>query len=370
MAVPRPKTTTYPRERRRYQTGTDTITALGVMGTGIALPMLAAQTSFTLGRADICDLRVDRKYLAPQHARIERILVSSQASIRVTNVSSGKNDIVHNGEVASSEFDMAAGEWFEIGESKYYALNEEMRLARPEVMEVLGIRQYGAIDDLLLAAVKDSSRHVVLVGELGCDQERLGRQIHRASHRRHNVFHPMPERPKLNSTTRQHLSDACNGTVLVHLHHKGRLDERFVAALVHVHADAKLRLIICARSLDKVEASFPAALVNDAKKITIPPLRERISEISAMLDRWFIASRSPLRFSALRAELREGLLSHSWPENLQELRATKDLLIQLAPYRSVRQATKDSQFSRSALRGWAKKLNLTLQLPLIPDKAD
>jgi hypothetical protein len=346
----------------------DPITALGVIGTGITLPMLTAQTSFTLGRADTCDLRVDRKYLAPVHACIERILVSSRASIRITNVSSGKNDIVYNSEVALSEFGMAAGEWFEIGESKYYALNEEMRLARPEVMEAIGIRQYGAIDDLLIAAVKDSSRHVLLLGEPGCDQARLGRQIHRVSHRRHNAFHAMPERPKLNSTTRQALSDACNGTVLVHLHHRGRLDARFVAALVH--ADANLRLIICARSLDKAEASLPAALVNDAKKITISPLRERIGEIPALLDRWFIASRSPLRFTALREELREGLLSHTWPENLQELRAAKDLLVQLASYRSVRQATKDSQFSRGALRGWAKKLNLTLQLPLILDKTN
>ena len=83
------RTNTYPPERRRYQSGVDLITALGVLGTDIVLPMLSAQFEFTLGRAATCDLRVDRKYLASIHARIERIPISSHATLRVTDVSSG-----------------------------------------------------------------------------------------------------------------------------------------------------------------------------------------------------------------------------------------------------------------------------------------
>ena len=109
------RTLTYPVDLRGYQSGPDLITALGVVGTGITLPMLAAQTSFTLGRADRCDLQVSQKYLASMHARLDRVLVSSRANIRVSNVSSRKNDVVYN-EVAEREFLMGAGEWFEIGE--------------------------------------------------------------------------------------------------------------------------------------------------------------------------------------------------------------------------------------------------------------
>jgi hypothetical protein len=356
----------YPLDRRGYQSFPDLITALGVVGTGIALPLLVAQSSFTLGRSGLCDLRVDAKYLASRHAQLDRLLLSSRAGLRITNVSSGKNDIVYNG-VAESEFSIGAGDWFEIGESRYYALNEEMRLARPIVMEVLGIRRFKAIDDLLISAVRDSARHVLLLGEPGCDQERLGRIIHQVSHRRHKLFYAMPERPKLNRDDHQALRDTCNGTVFVPLHQRGKLDDRLVAALVH--PDARLRLIICAPSVEKIEASFPIHVVNEAKQIMIPPLRDRTSEIGELLDQWFSARRSLLRFSAFRDELRSSLVAYAWPGNLGELREAADILVHLSHCHSARQAGRDSQFSRGELRGWAKKLNLKLQLPLVPSKA-
>jgi len=101
-------TLTYPRDQRGYQSGPDLVTALGVFGRGVALAMLAGQDSFTLGRAEHCDLRVDNKYAAHVNARIERI-VNSRASLRITNVSSGKNDIVYNSEIAESGFEMGQG---------------------------------------------------------------------------------------------------------------------------------------------------------------------------------------------------------------------------------------------------------------------
>jgi hypothetical protein len=360
------RTETYPLDRRGYQSFPDLITALGVVGTGVALPMLVAQPSFTLGRSHLCDLRVDEKYLASRHAQIERLSGSARASLRITNVSSAKNAIVYNG-VAESEFSMGAGDWFEIGESRYYALNEEMRIARPIVMEVLGIRQFKAIDDLLISAVRDSARHVLLLGEPGCDQERLGRIIHQASHRRHNLFHTMPERPKLNRDDHQALRDACNGTVFVHLHQRGKLDERIVAALVH--PEARSRLVICAPSVEKIAASFPAHVVNEAKQIMILPLRDRAPEIGELLDQRFDACRAQLRFSAFRDELRSSLEAYAWPGNLGELREAADILVQLSHCRSARQAARESPFSRGELRGWAKKLNLKLLLPLVPSKA-
>jgi len=357
------RTDTYPRERRRYQSGVDPITALGVLGTDIVLPMLAAQFEFTLGRAATCDLRVDQKYLASIHARIERILVSSHATIHITNVSSGKNDIVYN-EVASKDFAIGAGEWFQIGETKYYALNEEMRLAWPKVMEILGIRHIAATSELLIAAARDSARHVLLLGEPGSDQERLGRLIHQVSHRRHNQFLALsePELPKLNSTRREDLQDACGGTVLVPLYDRGKLHERIVAMLTHPGAD--LRLIICARSLDKVDASFPSNLVHDAKEIVIPPLRQRKSEIPELVNQWSIAEHSSLRFSTLRDELRESILSYAWPENLRELRTLAGILTLLAHCRSPYQATKEFRISRGTLRGWSRKLDIKIAFPL------
>jgi hypothetical protein len=359
-------TNTYPPERRRYQSGVDLITALGVLGTDIVLPMLSAQFEFTLGRAATCDLRVDRKYLASIHARIERIPISSHATLRVTDVSSGKNDIVYN-EIAAKEFTLAAGEWFQIGETRYYALNEEMRLAWPRVMEILGVRNIAATSDLLVAAVRDSARHVVLLGEPGSEQERLGRLIHQVSHRRHNQFHPLPELPKLNGTHRDDLQDAGGGTVLVPLYRRGKLDDRLVEMLTHPAAD--LRLIICARTPDKVDASFPSDRLHAVKQIKIPPLRQRKNDIPELLNQWFIARHSSLRFPALRQELRDGIMAHTWPGNLRELRALSGILLQLASCRTVGEATGECQVSRGTLRGWAKQLNTAFEFPLVVREA-
>ena len=359
------RTETYPRDRRGYQTGPDLITALGVMGTGISLAMLVAQDAFTLGRAESCDLRVDIKYLAGVHVRFERI-VNSLANLRVVDVSSGKNDIVFLGEGAEREFVMGAGDWFEIGDTRYFAQNEEMRLARPKVAEILGIRKHQAIDELMIAAVQDSARPMLLEGESGSDQERLGRVIHQISHRRHNRFHHFPEGAKLDAAAKSAIRDARDGTVLVELHQKGALDGNFVDALVD--PEAKIRLIISARSVDKAEASFPIALVNDAKKFRISPLRERVDEIGELLDKWLIARRSQLRYGMLPPDVREGLKAYDWRDNLQELRESADRFAELARYTSIHQAIKDSELTRSNIRSWMKRLNLKIELPLIPDK--
>lgn len=356
-------TETYPRDRRGYQTRSDLITALAIGGRGVALPMLAAQDSFTLGRAAMCDLRADERYLAGMHARIERV-AGSRASIKVVNVSNGKNDIVY-GEVAESQFVMGAGEWFTIGETRYYALNEEMRLERPAVVEVLGVHNHDAIDEFLISAIRDSARHVVLIGESGCDQDKLGRIIHRISHRRHNRFLIIAEpKPKLHGQLQQDLRDSSNGTLLVTLDQKGRLDQFLVEAIAD--PAASLRLIICAHSKEKAEASFPASVMNEAKQIVIPSLRERANgEIHELLDRWFIAQRAQIRFSELRPGLRQGLLSYTWPGNLQELREAADYLVHLSQCGSGRQAAKAATFSRGALRRWIQRLNLTIKYPII-----
>ncbi len=327
--------------------------------------MLATEPSFTFGRADTCELRVDHKHVARFQARIDRI-ASARASLRVVDISNSKNDIVPNGEVAESEFVMGAGDWFQIGESRYYAMNDEMRSARSVVMDVLGIGQHDAIDDLLIAAVKDSSRHMLLVGEPGCDQERLGRVIHQISHRRHRRFHPIGKDPKLDSVMRQTLADTCHGTLLIPLYQRGKIDQRFVAAAIR--PEAGLRLIVCALSPAKIESSFPAEVLQHAKQIRIPPLRERASELPQLLDKWLVARRSSLRFAALRPELQQSLTAHTWPENLQELRETADRLAELAHYRSGYQVAKNSSVPNTSLRRWAKRLGLALKFPLVPDK--
>jgi hypothetical protein len=341
--------------------------AIGVWGKGRELAMLATQNSFTFGRAATCDLSLpDEKHLATVHIQFDRILNSAHASLRGADVSSGKNDVVVMGEVAEKEWVMGAGDWFNVGDTKYFALNEEMRHGRHRVMEILGIRQYEAVDDLLIAAVRDSTRHVLFVGEPGSDQDRLARVVHQCSHRRHNQYQAL-EGPKLDAKAQKKIADAKDGTLLVPMHEKGKLDTRLVAALVDPRAS--LRLVLCAKSQDKAGASFPQTFINDAKKISIPPLRKRVDDIPELLDQWLVGRRSVVRFAALRPEVREAIRAYTWPENIEELRETADILAELAHVQSARQATTE-QLTRGKVRGWMKKLGIKLKFPIVSDKAE
>jgi hypothetical protein len=356
--APFDRTEPFPYGERGYFAGTDQITALGIHGTEIELAMLAGQAAFTLGRAQTCDLRADRRFLAPTHARIERL--SNSSYLRVTNVSTGKNEIVFK-RSAQKEFHVGPGDAFQIGDTTYYALNDEMRLARPIAKEVFGAKRYAAIDDLLIAAVADSDRHIVLLGKPGSDQARLGHAIHVVSLRRRNRFLVIPSTHKPGSADLQTLRDARGGTILIWVPSKGKFDPSFTLAVLE--PEARVRVIICAHSLRKADASFPAAVVSEAKHVAIEPLDKRKDEIACLLDHWFVNRRSALRFAALTEANRDTLLSYRWPGNLEELREASNHLAVLAHYRSERQAALDTRTSRSTSRRW--RLRLRLRLPLL-----
>src|SRR5689334_892055 len=111
MPFPSP-TETYLNQRTYY--GTDPITAMRIHGTEIELPLLTGQAVFTLGRSAPCDLRVDLRYLAAVHARIERI--ANCEWLRITDVSSGKNPIIFKSH-REREFYMRPGDSFRIGKT-------------------------------------------------------------------------------------------------------------------------------------------------------------------------------------------------------------------------------------------------------------
>ena len=115
-----------------------------------------------------------------------------------------------------------------------------------------------------------------------------------------------------------------------------------------------------------MNASFPPAVVGGAQEVAIPPLRERKDEFPQMLDYWLVSNGSRLRFAALTDQAQQKLRSYHWRGNLQELRVAADHLAQLAHFRSERQATLDTETTRSEIRSWRKRLQLSL--PLTPTK--
>lgn len=354
------RTETYPFDNRAgYLGGTDLITALRIYGTTIELPLLAGLLVATLGRSG--DLRVDHRYLAKVHARLERV---SGNWLRVENISSDRKNPIIFGHHEVSEFYIKPGDQFRIGDTIYYALNEEMRLARRAVAEILGETQDTEIDDCLIAASVDADRHIVLIGEPGSDQARLGHEMHRASTRRHSQFIAVPPTRTPGSADLQSIRDARNGTLLIWLPTKGKFDQDFISYVMA--PQTKVRLIICSSSAGKVNGSFPTSITEGAARFTIPPLHVRKEEIPVLLDRWFVERRSSIRFEALAPTIQSKLQSHRWPRNLQELQAAAGHLALLSHYRSEREAERDHSTTRGESRAWRKRLKLPL--PLVPTK--
>lgn len=321
--------------------------------------MLAGRSKFTFGTAPGCDICVERRHVSFSHALLER----RADRILVTDLES-KNGIVFQGR-KRKQFEIGPGDAFSIDKTVFYVLNDEMRLARSLVAGILGPQRMDAIDDLLMEAVQ--GRHVFLRAEPGCDQERLGRAIHRMSLRRRHRFVIAQPGAQDSVPVPQLVTNARNGTLLLRLDATGaRLDPAFVEALLS--PEANVRIILCARSLKEAIDSVTEALASSAYRVEIPPVRERSGEIAAVLESWFIDRQSRLRFSDFTDENQAALRAYRWPENLEELREAADLLIQLAPHQFERQAAQEVNIPRSNVKRWLDARNLTL--PLLRELAD
>src|SRR5215470_6790705 len=151
-----PRTETYPQDKRAgYLGGTDQPAALRIHGTPHELALLAGQLVFQLGRDG--DLRANHPYLASLHLRIER----QGNYLKLENISTNKkNALVFQGREVETYCLVQPGDKFRIGDTVYYVLNEEMRMARRKVAQVLGETNDAAIDDCLIIAAKDANSHV------------------------------------------------------------------------------------------------------------------------------------------------------------------------------------------------------------------
>src|SRR5262245_34176498 len=221
------RTETYPSDKRSvYLNGIDPITALRIYASLIELPLLPGQQITTLGRNG--DLRVDHRYLSSVHVRFERV----GGYLRAENVSTDRKNPIIFEHRQVIECYLQPGDKFQIGDTVYYALNDEMRAARRDVAEILGEANDAAIDDCLIAAAVDPDRPIVLHGPPGADQERLGQAIHWASVRRRHHFRNVLPTNVRGGADLQALRAARNGTLLLWLPTKGRFDQAFVEQAV------------------------------------------------------------------------------------------------------------------------------------------
>lgn len=343
--------------RAGYFEGPDRITALRIRGAEAEYSMLAGQARFALGTQPSCEIAVDRKYVSSLHAVLER----RENRIRISDVS--KNGIFYRGR-AEKQFDIGPGDSFTIADLTFYALNDEMRLARPVIAEILGAHRIERIDDLLLAAVQGG--HILVISEPGNDQERLARAIHHASLRRRHHF--VKARPtESGHVDHQLLEYAEGGTLWLDLEAaRVSVDAAFVERLVA--PDANVRVVVCARSLELAQKSVGLELITRAHHVAVAPLRERAGEIASLVERRFIEQGASMRFSDFTEANQAALVGYRWPGNLEQLRDAADRLLVMAPCTTERAAAAALKTPRTTLQRWLDTLGLDLPLVRRPEQ--
>jgi hypothetical protein len=263
------RTETLPQSKRNGLEGPDPITALRLRGVDIEHVMLAGQPRFALGSAASCDIVVDRGYVSSLHAMLER----RENRIRVIDVS--KNGIVFHGRY-EKQFDIGPGDSFSIGDTTCYVLNDEMRLARPVLAEVLGAARFEVIDDLTMTAVHGD--HVLVLTEPGNDQERLARAIHSSSlRRRHHFVKAIPNTD--GRLDRQLITYAERGTLWLDLEPvRVTVDPTFIEQLLL--PDSNVRVVISARTLEIARKSLGIELAATARRaeLLLPVVRHLVDE--------------------------------------------------------------------------------------------
>jgi hypothetical protein len=354
VALPQ-RTETLPDDQRDgVFTDVDLITAMRVRSGNDEHPLLAGLMTFILGSAAGCAVHIHQVNISRSHCLLERL----QNRIRVTDLES-KNGIAFQGR-KHNQIHLCPGDKFAIGETELYALNDEMRQQHAVLTEIIGPERLAIVDDALMEAVH--GRHLFVKAEPGSDQERLGRALHRVSLRRRHHF-VIARAGAAEPPSRAHIKRARHGTLLLRLDAGSpRLDPDFVEALLQ--PEAHIRLIVCARSLKDVIDALTEELVGRAYRIEVLPLRERAGEITSLLERRFIDRGGKLQFADLTDENQQALLSHGWPENLEEVREAADRFLELARIgdASERQAATDINMPRTNFKRWLEELGLSWPL--------
>jgi len=356
-----PRTITTPKGEQppHYDGGQDVIVALRERGREVEHPLRAQQPSFTLGTSSHGDV-VCRSESADYISTLHDILERRGQRLRVIDQDS-RNGTFFGGQRLRS-FDIGPGDVFTAATTEFLALDADMAMRRPFVAEILGVSAHAAVDDALIAAVKGGP--LLIVGEKGCEPERLAVELHQVSLRRQAERVEVPELPAARDAQRR-LIDRARRSTLILSATGAPIDESFLT--LALSPGYHVRVIAVAPSLDVAAQSLGLAAYGSLAQIAIRPMRDRRAEVLDLLDRLLLVEqRASVRTRDLREENRTALTRYRWPENLTEVREAAKYAAALAD-RSLRAAVPLAGVARSTLSDWVDRLGL--DLPLFPKKA-
>ncbi|HEY4243497.1 MAG TPA: FHA domain-containing protein [Kofleriaceae bacterium] len=331
------------------------LTAIGIHGDDVLFDLDEKINLFRLGRATDADLQVDSDYVSRHHAQLTRIPGSSR--LRVVNLSK-KTGIRFHG-TWESDFSLGAGESFQIGLLRFWAMTAAMQRARECFELVLGDRSKEKVDDATIAA--RHGEHIVLIGEAGFEQETFASMVHMASLRRRKEFVTLSGKTLAGPIDARVIERAQNGTAFLSTSLKHALAADWIDALL----GANVRLVVAAHTLRKAIENVTPDVVNRSHHVEISPLRERAAEIASCVDRMLKKRAASVSFGDLLPVVQDKLITHNWPENLRELRETVDIIATMARRSGGRADERETGIPRGRVERWLVRMKL--DLPLVAD---
>lgn len=365
-----PKTRTLPEGLQgAFFDGPDVATMLQMYNTDVAFELTRAQQRFTLGSESTNDIAIRDEFVSATHCLIER----RGPGLRVIDQQSYNGTFFDGRKLAV--FDARPGDTFLVGQVRILVLNDEMRAGMSILSDILAASdettlrpsdvRSPSVCDVVVAAKEGAN--IVIVGEPGCDQERLAETIHSMSLRRGREVTHLDHEPSDRAGQRAVIDRASRSTLVLTLQPKTPvMDATFVSMLFD--PTYHIRVIVLAPSVAIARAVLGEAAMSTMRQLPLMPLGQRPGVVPRLLDRMLKERGTPLRFSDLSAPNQAALLAYDWhsqnaPNNIAALRIAADRFPAIAAAPSLRQAATKLGVSVSTLHGWfADQLGLSWPL--------
>lgn len=345
-------------QRGAWVDGPDDITALRIYDGDVEYE-LPPKGTFTLGASRNCDLPVRGRDLSATHCLLER----NGNRLRVYDQHSTNG--LFSGCRRVTTIDLYPGDTFTPAPVTFLAMNDVMREQRPAIADIVGTRFTPSVDWVLVDAVKHSS-HLLIIGEPGCELDRLARTIHAVSLRRSRPPVEIAALPTEPGKQRELVKRAARSTLVIDLDRiRAPLDSTFCSMMFS--ADYHVRVIALAQTTNAARRLLPVEKVERMQHIWIRPLSERPGDIPDLLDRMLAERGSPRRVADLTLRNREALSAWPWRDNFIGLRTAADRIAAIARVQGWerldwRERAAATSIPRSTLHDWFTALRLTSPL--------
>jgi hypothetical protein len=353
-----PKTKTLPDSQRGpWLEHPDEVTTLRIYGSSAEFKLPASVKRFTLGSKD-CDVTINDPSISKTHCLLER----RGGALRVFDESS------HNGTFFDGRrlttFDVRPGNTFTVASTRLIALNDEMCAAYSSLADILGAEdeQNANVGDATpseLVLMATGGAHVLILGEPGCDQDRLARTLHAISLRRTRDLVELADVPSDRALQREILDRASRSTLVMSITGETPvMDGTFASSLFS--PTYQIRVVALAPTTSKAAAVLGKENMQTMRTLSLRPVSMRVAAIPRLLDYMFMQRETPLRVSDLTRTNQQALQAYAWPENLDSLREAADRLAVIGRAPSMRSAAESLQLPRTSLEYWFfDKLGLT-----------